>query len=87
LERREELAAFAESIAREAGAIKACESHDDISIDQWDDDAKQRAYAIGTNRWKSGDIDASREDLMNAIKSAIDHSAESCPHCEKNMAD
>jgi hypothetical protein len=87
LERRWELDLEAASVARQAGAIKACPRHEEVSIDQFDSDAVDRAYAIATNKWKAGEIRAdSREELMDAIKDAIDEAGDTCYICENDSA-
>lgn len=73
--------------AFKAGAISSCPIHEDIIIDQEDPDAVAKAYAIGTNMWKAGDVDCDREDFMDAIKSVIDDAGEECGICSKNMDD
>jgi len=85
LERRWELEAAAVSVARQAGAIKACPFHEEVNIDQWDEDALKMAYAIGTNKWKAGEINGTREEFMDAIKAAVDEAGESCYICDKNL--
>lgn len=86
LARQEDVENSAIRVAVQAGALKSCLLHEDIVIDQWDSDALQRAYAIGTNLWKTGEIDATREEFMEAIKEAVDQSAESCWICDKHAA-
>lgn len=44
-----------------ARAVKPCELHVDIYINQEDQDAEKRAYAIGTNMVKAGEVDGTRE--------------------------
>jgi hypothetical protein len=88
LERQSDLNMQAQSVAKEAGAIKECDlGHLEIMIDQGDDEANKRAYAIGTNRWKEGLVDGTREEFMDAIKDAIESASYDCPRCEKLMAD
>lgn len=65
----------------EAGAVEQCPWHEEIVVDQCDEDALRHAYAIGTNRWKAGKIDGTREELMAAIKRVVRESAEECPFC------
>lgn len=71
------------AIAIEAGAISPCPLHDDIMLDQCDDEANRRAYAIATNRWKADELFGARENIMEGIKAAISDSAFDCPRCEK----
>lgn len=88
MERLELLNYDAIEVAKQAGAVKECEfpGHSDSIVDQWDDDANKRAYAIGTNRWKAGEIDATREEFMDAIKEAIETAPDECPECARMTA-
>ena len=80
----EKLRFSAEGIAVKARALKKCAFHTDILVWTGDPDAETLAYAIGTNKWKSGEIVCDRSDLMDAIKEAITMSAEECPECTKH---
>jgi hypothetical protein len=88
MERLEHLHFQAIEVAKQAGAVKECTfpGHSDYVLDQWDDDANSRAYAIGTNRWKAGEIDGAREEFMDAIKEAISTASGDCPECDRMMA-
>lgn len=68
-------------IAIEAGALKACPIHSDVTINQCNPDAERRAYAMATNKWKAGELFGDREDIMEGVKDAIDQSADECPVC------
>lgn len=88
MERIESLEQQAIAVAKEANAIKECgfPGHSDCFLSQWDDDANRHAYAIGTNRWKAGEVDGTREEFMDAIKEAIDTASDDCPECDRMMA-
>ena len=58
LERQQDLEAQATGPLLKAGAIRACDIHSDILINLEDLDAERRAYAIGTNMVKSGEVEA-----------------------------
>lgn len=77
----------AETVALKAGAITRCEFHDEITIDNFDADAMVKAYAIGTERWKQGDLECAREEFMEAIKNVVQSSADECPICARLMDD
>lgn len=82
-EEREHLYSIATEIAVKARAIEECEHHPGTYIDLDDDEAKSRAYAIGTNMIKLGEINIERGKLMDAIKSAIDDAGFECYSCKK----
>jgi hypothetical protein len=82
-DRMADLSAEGEIVAVQAKAIVPCRWHDDIMINNADDDANSHAYALGTIRWQKGDIDCERQEFMDAIKDAIDQSADECPRCQK----
>jgi hypothetical protein len=81
LERIEGLQQTAIEIALETGAIEECEIHEGSYIDQYDSEAVSKTYAIGTNKVKSGEIDGTHEEMMEAIKSAIDDAVTECGAC------
>lgn len=70
--------------AIKARAIVPCPWHEDVLINQGDPDADRLAYAIATNACKAGEFGGDRADLMDAIKNAIDMSADECGRCEHN---
>jgi hypothetical protein len=83
LARHEELYHTAQNIAKSAGAIEECAYHPGTFTTCDDQDAEKRAYAIGTNKIKEGEIDCKREELMDAIKNAISDAGDECYSCEK----
>ena len=82
-EELEQLHIIATGIAVKSGAIEECEYHPDTYIDLDNDEAKSKAYAIGTNMIKKGEISFERKRLMDAIKSAIDDAGPECYSCKK----
>lgn len=82
-----DLSGEAEAVAIKAKAVVRCELHEDIVIDNGDPDARSYAFAIGTNRWKQGDMGCTREEFIDAIAEAIDQSADECPICAKYRDD
>ena len=72
-----------EAILRETGAVFPCPTHGNSMMDRCDDDANVRAFELATLRWKAGDIVGEYEDVMRAIKLALDNSAYHCPRCER----
>lgn len=80
----QDLEEAATTFALRAKAIAPCQWHDDVLVNQGDEDANRRAYAIATNACKSGDFTGDRADLMDAIKDAIDMSADDCGRCQDN---
>lgn len=83
LARLEGLYAHAQAIAVQAGAIKECENHPGTFLTLDDTDAEKKAYAMATNKIKNGEISCKREELMDAIKSAITDAGDECYSCEK----
>lgn len=83
LARLEGLYAHAQEIAVQAGAIEECEYHPGTFITRDDTDAEKKAYAIATNKIKNGEISCKREELLDAIKSAIGDAGEECYSCAK----
>lgn len=77
----------AKALAIRCGAIKVCEHHDDVTIDQMDEDAVKKTYATATVMIKNGDIDYDRKEFMNVIKHVIEDSAFDCPACERHLHD
>ena len=79
----------ATGIAVEAGVLRTCEYHTDITMEGGAD--PQEAYKIGNARFTRGELQArfeSRKELTDAIKAAIDEIAlDECPLCAKMLAD
>ncbi len=68
-------------IAFEAGAITKCEIHEDVYIDNYNDDANKRAYAIASKKLKDKLIDFNRAELLDEIKVVIDEASDKCYEC------
>jgi hypothetical protein len=85
---REGLHCQAVEVALQAKALKECSfpGHSDLVLDQRDEEATRLAYAIGTDRWQSGEIDGDREEFLNAIRHAIKGAPYDCPRCDRMMA-
>jgi hypothetical protein len=87
----EELREVAESIARQAGAVKACDMHEEVLLDQYDDEALTLAYKIANKRISDGEIHLpdgiSRKDFTDLIKSVVDDSGSDCARCEDLAAE
>lgn len=81
--RLEGLEAQAMGVLVRVRAVSECEVHDGIFIDNEDPDAVKTAYAIGTNMAKAGDVDGTRDEFMDAIKSALGNAGDECPICAK----
>jgi len=85
--RIEELEAIALSILERTGAVTECPDHEGVYLDNNDEDGREQAFAIGTNMAGRREIDASQQEIRDAIKRAIVESAIECGYCEKNAAD
>jgi hypothetical protein len=83
MERLDGLRSDAERLLLKTGAISKCEFHDDVLLDQMDDDAKKHAYALGANEVKAGKIDGTHKELMDAIDSVASDAGTECYSCEK----
>ncbi|QJS27155.1 hypothetical protein [Rhizobium ruizarguesonis] len=88
LERVEDMRRHAEIIAIEAGAIEECEHHDGELLLVDSGDARSKAFAIGTNAFKAGKVDGTREEFMDAIDEAIKNAGvDGCQLCERSLRD
>lgn len=85
--RLEGIYSYAQTIAEQAGAIEECRRHPGTFISQEDPEAEKMAYAIATNKLKEGGIDCNRDELMSAVKAAIDDAGIECYSCEKSERD
>jgi hypothetical protein len=79
--RLDDLRSVARDLLVEAGAASEC-PHGEVLL-TGDDDAEKRAYAIGTNMFKAGKIEGTREEFMEAIQGAIEDASGECPSCRK----
>ena len=84
---REGLVDEATDIAREAGALKECELHRNILVNQFTDDSEVYKYANA--KFTAGETGfATRRDLTDTIKELIDEaSVDGCPECQRMLAD
>jgi len=77
----------ATQIAKDAGAIIPCPTCLANDIYAGNDDAERKAYAMATNAWKAGERGfrgMTREEVMQAIKSAIVDANHKCPSCDRD---
>ena len=79
---REELMAIAMGVLKEARAVRECGIHPGNYINREDGDANDLAYAIGTNKVKSGEVDGTREEFMEIIQSTLKSAGGTCPVCD-----
>jgi hypothetical protein len=88
VKRVEGLYCRAVEVALQAKALKECSypGHSAWVLDQRDDEATRLAYAIGTNRWESGEIAAERDEFLAAIGHAIKGAPYDCPRCDRMTA-
>jgi hypothetical protein len=86
-ERQQDLEAQATRPLLKAGAIKACDIHSDILVTLGDSDAEEGRLRHWDKHGESGRRDATREEFMDAIKSALEDTSDECPICAKYMAD
>ena len=77
-----ELEDAAMSAVLRAKAVRICPVHSDVWIRVGDTEAERHAYAIATNMWKADEPVSDREDLLQAVKDALDQAADGeCPAC------
>jgi hypothetical protein len=70
------------AIAKDAGAIRICETCWNYDIASGDGDAKNAAFALATDAWKAGQFGARpREEIMEAIDDVIRAANHTCPSC------
>jgi hypothetical protein len=79
----EDLCQAAMQLAVEVGAVEECEHHDGNFISMDDQEANDRVYAVGTNMVKNGEIGATREEFMEAIKAALAEAEYECSLCAR----
>lgn len=78
MEEHEYLRSIAGDLLVRAGAGKRCEIHEEVIKTQFDSEAERRAYAIGTKMVQAGEVDAGRQEFMDAIKDAIEDMSDGC---------
>ncbi len=88
MKRVESLHYKAVEVALQAKALKECSfpGHSDLLLDQGDDEAYKLAYAIGTDRWKNGEIDGEQQEFLDAIRYTIRGAPYDCPRCDRMTA-
>lgn len=74
----------AEECLKESGAIIKCDRCGNAYVMAYDDKAERRAYGRAENLRKAderGFRGMTREEVVAAIKSALDETPSSCPNC------
>jgi hypothetical protein len=86
--RTESLQCQAVEVALQASALKGCSfpGHSGWVMDQRDEEAIRRAYAIGTDRWNNGEVAGDRDEFLAAIRYAIKGAPYDCPRCDRMVA-
>jgi hypothetical protein len=79
--RTDEMDAVAARILVEAGAVERCGVHDWVLIDQYDNHALRRAYAIGANLANNGPLE--RDEIAFAIARSYKYSKDTCDICRR----
>ena len=88
LERKQELLATAKKIAADAGSIKACAIHEDIYIDQFDNEAAlDHAGSLFAEQNDAIADFHDEEELLDTMKLALQETGMECHICAKWMAD
>ncbi len=74
---------YEQEIALKGGALVRCREHHDVLLNAGSPQSMRHAYALGTNLMNnSGEAPGyHREDLMAAIKAAVDEAPVECPIC------
>ena len=88
LENQQEQNEEAIEIAIAGGALRRCDYHSEVAINQYTDPTD--AYKIANARFTSGELAAdyaNRRELTAAIAAAIEDSCISFPYCEKMLSD
>ena len=90
IERSEERARAAMSIAIAGGSVTVCPNHSDVLMDTGERDHSY-SYRVGNARFTAGDLDDlfdSPRDMTDAVKAAINEiGLTSCPRCDKMLED
>lgn len=79
--RRAEVARAGSDIALKAGAIRSCPIHEDMLIVGTDQAAVPKAEAAGRRLHKKQPGQYDLDELLAAIRSAINGAPEECPLC------
>ncbi len=78
---RDDQLAMAEVLAIKERAVRACERHEDVLINNGDPTARERALRRGTEAWDRNDVPGPREDFLRAVAWKIDQAVGRCPRC------
>jgi hypothetical protein len=79
--KKEELEKVAMDVLIKAGALAECEKHKGTFVDEGDPEAVSQAYATANEMVKAKEVDATRDEFMDAIKTALENAGEECPLC------
>jgi len=79
--KKEELEKVAKGVLIKAGALAECETHKGTFVDEGDPEAVSQAYATANDMVKAKEVDATRDEFMEAIKTVLEEAGEECPLC------
>merc|ERR1712130_1095897 len=86
LERRDHLRSMVEEAYIRAGWAERCDHHEEIVIDLMGGEPDGKVYAIATNMWKSGEVDVTRAEFMDAIKEGLQDADTQCNICANMLS-
>jgi hypothetical protein len=82
--RKEERYRAVQAVLVKTGALERCPVHEDVLYTLQDDDAERHAYALATTMQQKGELDGTREEVMDAVAEAIRDSLLECPRCQED---
>ncbi|AYD00907.1 hypothetical protein [Neorhizobium sp. NCHU2750] len=81
------LRALAIDALKETGAIKECDVHTDVWLDNLDVGANEEAKAILMAQVQNEFLVATEDEVDQAIAEALTHYPDECGYCTDNMLD
>jgi hypothetical protein len=76
--RRQELERIAMHLLVQTGAVRECDDHDRVFIDQQDEQALQEAQKIGSNMVEQGKVNATQAEFQAAMENAFESAGVEC---------
>lgn len=78
---KDEQLGAAQTIALKERAVRACDRHEDVLINNGDPAARTRALKSGAEFWDRSEVGGPRDAFLTTIEWVIDDAHGKCPRC------
>ena len=73
----------AKEIAFKAGCLRRCPVHQGMVVADLTSESELIAYRMGKSLWRTGEVDSTCSEFVNAIKTVISEADSKCGYCDE----